>query len=53
MLPRPAWCSTARCARCDPRHCVYVVPRPGDLIVVGAEEIESEDTSPASLRTTD
>ena len=35
-----------------PRHRVYVVPRPGDLIVVGASEIESEDTSPVSLRTT-
>lgn len=35
-----------------PRHRVYVVPRPGDLIVVGASEIESEDRSPVSLRTT-
>lgn len=33
-----------------PRHRVYVVPRPGDLFVVGATEIESEDRSPVSLR---
>ena len=33
-----------------PRHRVYVVPRPGDIIVVGATEIESEDRSPVSLR---
>ncbi|MDR1967080.1 MAG: FAD-dependent oxidoreductase [Burkholderiaceae bacterium] len=33
-----------------PRHRVYVVPRPGDLVLVGASEIESEDRSPASLR---
>jgi glycine oxidase len=34
------------------RHRVYLVPRPGDLIVVGASEIESEDRSPISLRST-
>jgi len=34
-----------------PRHSVYIVPRPGDLVLVGASEIESEDRSPASLRT--
>jgi len=28
------------------------VPRPGDLVVVGASEIESEDRSPVSLRST-
>ena len=33
-----------------PRHRVYVVPRPGDLFVIGASEIESEDRSPVSLR---
>jgi glycine oxidase len=33
-----------------PRHRVYLVPRPGDLLVVGASEIESEDRSPVSLR---
>jgi glycine oxidase len=33
-----------------PRHRVYLVPRPGDLFVVGASEIESEDRSPVSLR---
>ncbi|MCA0176596.1 MAG: FAD-dependent oxidoreductase [Proteobacteria bacterium] len=33
-----------------PRHRVYVVPRPGDFIVIGASEIESEDRSPVSLR---
>jgi glycine oxidase len=33
-----------------PRHRVYIVPRPGNLFVVGASEIESEDRSPVSLR---
>lgn len=33
-----------------PRHRVYLVPRPGDIVVVGASEIESEDRSPMSLR---
>ncbi|PXW98077.1 glycine oxidase [Sphaerotilus hippei] len=33
-----------------PRHRVYLVPRPGDLFVLGASEIESEDRSPVSLR---
>lgn len=33
-----------------PRHPVYIVPRPGDLVVVGASEIESEDRSPISVR---
>ncbi len=33
-----------------PRHRVYIVPRPGNLLVVGASEIESEDRSPVSLR---
>ncbi|MFG6413397.1 FAD-dependent oxidoreductase [Roseateles sp. DC23W] len=33
-----------------PRHRVYLVPRPGDVIVVGASEVESEDRSPVSLR---
>ncbi|MDI1274162.1 glycine oxidase ThiO [Polaromonas sp.] len=33
-----------------PRHRVYLVPRAGDHIVVGASEIESEDRSPISLR---
>jgi glycine oxidase len=35
-----------------PRHSIYMVPRPGDVIVVGASEIESEDHSPVSLRST-
>jgi glycine oxidase len=34
-----------------PRWRVYLVPRPDDLIVVGASEIESEDRSPISLLT--
>ena len=33
-----------------PRHRVYLVPRPGDVVVVGASEIESEDRGPVSLR---
>jgi glycine oxidase len=35
-----------------PRHRVYIVPRSGDRILVGASEIESEDRSPISLRST-
>lgn len=35
-----------------PRLHVYMVPRAGELIVIGASEIESEDRSPVSLRTT-
>lgn len=35
-----------------PRWRVYVVPRPGNRVVVGATEIESEDRSPVSLRST-
>jgi glycine oxidase len=35
-----------------PRHRVYLVPRAPDLVVVGATEIESEDRSPVSLRST-
>lgn len=35
-----------------PRLRVYLVPRPGDVVVVGASEIESEDRSPISVRST-
>lgn len=35
-----------------PRHRVYLVPRSGNTFVVGATEIESEDRSPVSLRST-
>ncbi len=35
-----------------PRHRVYLVPRPDNTVVVGASEIESEDRSPVSLRST-
>jgi len=35
-----------------PRHRVYLVPRAPGLVVVGASEIESEDRSPVSLRST-
>jgi glycine oxidase len=33
-----------------PRHRVYIVPRPDDIVLVGASEIESEDRSTVSLR---
>ena len=40
-----------RPVRCiHPRHRVYLVPRHGDIVIVGATEIESEDTSPVSVR---
>lgn len=35
-----------------PRHSVYIVPRPDHHFVVGASEIESEDRSPVSVRST-
>jgi glycine oxidase len=35
-----------------PRHRVYVVPRRDHHFVIGASEIESEDRSPVSLRST-
>lgn len=34
-----------------PRHRVYIVPRPGERVLVGASELETEDRSPMSLRT--
>ncbi|MBH2015581.1 MAG: FAD-dependent oxidoreductase [Burkholderiales bacterium] len=33
-----------------PRHRVYIVPRPGERVLIGASELESEDRSPMSLR---
>jgi glycine oxidase len=33
-----------------PRYQIYVVPRPDNLFVVGATELESEDTGPVTLR---
>jgi glycine oxidase len=42
-LRRPVRCIHAR-------HRVYLVPRHGDLVIVGATEIDSEDTSPISVR---
>jgi glycine oxidase len=42
-----------RPVRCiHPRHRVYLVPRHGDLVIVGATEIDSEDASPVSVRST-
>ncbi|AIL33080.1 FAD-dependent oxidoreductase [Basilea psittacipulmonis] len=35
-----------------PRYRVYIVPRKPDIVVIGASEIESEDRSPVSVRTT-
>lgn len=33
-----------------PRYPLYIAPKPGDVFVVGATEIESEDLSPVSAR---
>lgn len=33
-----------------PRYRVYIVPRPGDVVFIGASEIESEDRGPMSVR---
>ncbi len=35
-----------------PRYPLYIAPKPGKVFVVGATEIESEDLSPASVRST-
>ncbi|NKB47484.1 MAG: glycine oxidase ThiO [Legionellales bacterium] len=35
-----------------PRHPVYIVPKPNQLFAIGASEIDSEDTSSISVRTT-
>lgn len=44
-LRRPVRCIHAR-------HRVYLVPRHGDIVIVGATEIDSEDLSPVSVRST-
>jgi glycine oxidase len=33
-----------------PRYPIYIAPKPGDVYVVGATEIEADDLSPASVR---
>jgi len=33
-----------------PRYPIYIAPKPNDLYVIGATEIESEDDSPVSVR---
>ena len=35
-----------------PRYPLYIAPKPGDVFVIGATEIESDDLSPASVRST-
>jgi len=35
-----------------PRYPLYVAPKPNRVYVIGATEIESEDMSPASVRST-
>ncbi|AGU49636.1 putative thiamine biosynthesis oxidoreductase ThiO [Variovorax paradoxus B4] len=35
-----------------PRYPLYVAPKPGSVFVIGATEIESDDMSPASVRST-
>jgi len=35
-----------------PRYSLYIVPRPGNIYLVGASEIEANDHSPISVRTT-
>ena len=35
-----------------PRYPIYIAPKPNHLFVIGATEIESEDLSPASVRST-
>jgi glycine oxidase len=33
-----------------PRYPIYIAPKPNDLYVIGATELESEDESPMSVR---
>ena len=35
-----------------PRYPLYIAPKPNDVYVIGATEIESDDLSPASVRST-
>jgi glycine oxidase len=35
----------------NPRYSLYIAPRPDDIYIVGASEIESEDQSPIAVRT--
>jgi len=35
-----------------PRYPLYIAPKPGNVFVVGATEIESDDRSPVSVRST-
>jgi glycine oxidase len=35
-----------------PRYPIYIAPKPDHVFVIGATEIESEDRSPASMRST-
>ena len=35
-----------------PRYPLYIAPKPDDIYVIGATEIESDDLSPASVRST-
>lgn len=35
-----------------PRYNIYIIPRPNQHYIIGASEIESEDLSPISVRTT-
>jgi glycine oxidase len=35
-----------------PRYSLYIVPRPGQVYLVGASEIEADDAGPISVRTT-
>ncbi|KTC78357.1 FAD-dependent oxidoreductase [Legionella brunensis] len=35
-----------------PRYSLYIVPRPDNIYLIGASEIEAEDYSPISVRTT-
>ena len=35
-----------------PRYSLYIVPRPGNIYLIGASEIETDDAGPISVRTT-
>jgi len=49
-LHAPGLCLRRPLRLLHPRHHVYLVPRAGEVVVLGASEVESEDRSPVSLK---
>ena len=49
---RPRWRCTRPTRLVHPRYPLYIAPKPDHVFVIGATEIESDDMSPASVRST-